>query len=77
MLRAGGNVPHSSGWDGEGSLVGGVFSDSFWVFGDCGSPKHLLSPYFLPFSSDPTFGKRNFEPMLTVELCGTAGRTDF
>ncbi|KAM6322542.1 peroxisome proliferator-activated receptor gamma coactivator 1-beta [Podargus strigoides] len=24
---------------------------------------------------DPTFGKRNFEPMLTVELCGTAGLT--
>ncbi|XP_010085917.1 PREDICTED: peroxisome proliferator-activated receptor gamma coactivator 1-beta, partial [Pterocles gutturalis] len=24
---------------------------------------------------DSTFGKRNFEPMLTVELCGTAGRT--
>ncbi|KAM7100375.1 LOW QUALITY PROTEIN: peroxisome proliferator-activated receptor gamma coactivator 1-beta [Ciconia maguari] len=25
--------------------------------------------------TDPTFGKRNFEPMLTVELCGTAGLT--
>ncbi|XP_010128815.1 PREDICTED: peroxisome proliferator-activated receptor gamma coactivator 1-beta, partial [Chlamydotis macqueenii] len=25
--------------------------------------------------TDPTFGKRNFEPMLTVELCGTAGHT--
>ncbi|KAJ7405858.1 PPARG coactivator 1 beta [Willisornis vidua] len=25
--------------------------------------------------TDPAFGKRNFEPMLTVELCGTAGLT--
>ncbi|XP_009984033.1 PREDICTED: peroxisome proliferator-activated receptor gamma coactivator 1-beta, partial [Tauraco erythrolophus] len=25
--------------------------------------------------TDSTFGKRNFEPMLTVELCGTAGLT--
>ncbi|XP_030911089.1 peroxisome proliferator-activated receptor gamma coactivator 1-beta [Geospiza fortis] len=25
--------------------------------------------------TDPNFGKRNFEPMLTVELCGTAGLT--
>uniref|UniRef100_A0A663MSJ1 PPARG coactivator 1 beta n=1 Tax=Athene cunicularia TaxID=194338 RepID=A0A663MSJ1_ATHCN len=39
------------------------------------SPKYLLSPHFLLFSSDSTFGKRNFEPMLTVELCGTAGLT--
>lgn len=49
---------------------------SFGVWG-CSSPKHFLSPDFLLFSSDPTFGKRNFEPMLTVELCGTAGRTGF
>lgn len=45
-----------------------------------GAVVHLnifLSPGFLLFCSDPTFGKRNFEPMLTVELCGTAGRTGF
>jgi len=44
----------------------------FW---DRGSPKCF--PFSLVFSSDPAFGKRNFEPMLTVELCGTAGRTAF
>uniref|UniRef100_A0A8C0VER6 PPARG coactivator 1 beta n=1 Tax=Cyanistes caeruleus TaxID=156563 RepID=A0A8C0VER6_CYACU len=40
-----------------------------------GAVVHLNSPDFLLFSSDPAFGKRNFEPMLTVELCGTAGLT--
>ncbi|KAI1234252.1 Peroxisome proliferator-activated receptor gamma coactivator 1-beta, partial [Lamprotornis superbus] len=39
----------------------------------CVCALELLTP--LPF--DPAFGKRNFEPMLTVELCGTAGRTGF
>lgn len=74
-LHGGNSIRHQPQW--EGSLVDCIFSAAFWFWGDCGSPKHLLSPYFLLFSSDPTFGKRNFEPMLTVELCGTAGRTGF
>uniref|UniRef100_A0A8D2N6U5 RRM domain-containing protein n=1 Tax=Zonotrichia albicollis TaxID=44394 RepID=A0A8D2N6U5_ZONAL len=64
------HVRHQPKW--EGSLVGNLFSACFWALGLC-SPKHF--PGFLLFSSDPTFGKRNFEPMLTVELCGTAGLT--
>lgn len=54
-----------------------MFSQLSFGFWGCGSPEHFLSPDFLLFSSDPAFGKRNFEPMLTVELCGTAGRTGF
>ncbi|XP_064376949.1 peroxisome proliferator-activated receptor gamma coactivator 1-beta [Dromaius novaehollandiae] len=44
----------------------------------CALPERAETPRCLTLSlaqTDPTFGKRNFEPMLTVELCGTAGLT--
>uniref|UniRef100_A0A8B9C2R8 PPARG coactivator 1 beta n=1 Tax=Anser brachyrhynchus TaxID=132585 RepID=A0A8B9C2R8_9AVES len=44
----------------------------------CAPRQQAETPRCLTLSlaqTDPTFGKRNFEPMLTVELCGTAGLT--
>lgn len=37
------------------------------------SPVIICSFFFSSFS-DPTFGKQNFEQVLTVDLCGTAGK---
>uniref|UniRef100_A0A8B9FB40 PPARG coactivator 1 beta n=1 Tax=Amazona collaria TaxID=241587 RepID=A0A8B9FB40_9PSIT len=72
--------PLSLGSPGDGELGNGaeirhcvLLEQAGEEPGDC----HSVLPALvcLHCLCDPAFGKRSFEPMLTVELCGTAGLT--
>ncbi|XP_064017867.1 peroxisome proliferator-activated receptor gamma coactivator 1-beta isoform X1 [Pogoniulus pusillus] len=64
--------PLSLGSPGHGEVGDGTESQRCALLEQAETPRCLTLSLA---QTDPTFGKRNFEPMLTVELCGTAGLT--
>ncbi|XP_010184419.1 PREDICTED: peroxisome proliferator-activated receptor gamma coactivator 1-beta, partial [Mesitornis unicolor] len=64
--------PLSLGSPGDGEVGDGAESRRCVLLEQAETPRCLTLSLA---QTDPTFGKRNFEPMLTVELCGTAGLT--
>ncbi|KAM6299511.1 peroxisome proliferator-activated receptor gamma coactivator 1-beta [Aegotheles albertisi] len=64
--------PLSLGSPGDGEVGDGAESRGCALLEQAETPRRLTLSLA---QTDPTFGKRSFEPMLTVELCGTAGLT--
>ncbi|KAM4653512.1 peroxisome proliferator-activated receptor gamma coactivator 1-beta [Amazona ochrocephala] len=64
--------PLSLGSPGDGELGNGAEIRHCVLLEQAETPRGLTLSLA---QTDPTFGKRSFEPMLTVELCGTAGLT--
>ncbi|KAK2540628.1 Ppargc1b [Columba livia] len=64
--------PLSLGSPGDGEVGDGAESRRCALLEQAETPRCLTLSLA---QTDPAFGKRSFEPMLTVELCGTAGLT--
>ncbi|XP_074772267.1 peroxisome proliferator-activated receptor gamma coactivator 1-beta [Athene noctua] len=64
--------PLSLGSPGDSEVGNGAESQRCALLEQAETPRCLTLSLA---QTDSTFGKRNFEPMLTVELCGTAGLT--
>ncbi|XP_064885543.1 peroxisome proliferator-activated receptor gamma coactivator 1-beta [Columba livia] len=64
--------PLSLGSPGDGEVGDGAESRRCALLEQAETPRCLTLSLA---QTDPAFGKRSFEPILTVELCGTAGLT--